>query len=212
VRRILLLLLLAALALGAWATRDRWLSRDTPAATSIETAEWEPLTPEGAERARRAIESLAADGSRTRAAEVRAGDLASFIFNELARQLPPSAENIAAAVVGDRLYIRASVKPSDLGDTGALGPLAAMLGEREQMMFGGHFRVIRTGLAEFRVGEIKVRELRIPSPLIPKIIAQIARGARPEGVSPDGLPLEIPAYIGEVAVDGRQIVLRRSAQ
>src|SRR5687767_5112228 len=98
----LVLVLLAAAA--GWFLRDKFDFADRDVATLGDTAiVWEPITAEGAERARRAIEDLGA-----RAAPVftslRPGDVSSYIFVALARQLPPSAERIESAVIGDRLH------------------------------------------------------------------------------------------------------------
>ena len=63
---------------------------------------------------------------------------------------------IEAAAINDRLYVRAVVKTSDLGASGALGPLAALLGDRERIQVGGVIRIIRPGFAELQVKEMKI--------------------------------------------------------
>ena len=206
----LVLVLLAAAA--GWFLRDRFnfRDRDTPVVSDTVVV-WEPITTEGAERAKKAIEDLGA-----RAAPVftslRPGDVSSYIFVALARQLPPSAERIESAVIGDRLHVRASVKLSDFGGAGALGPLAGFLGERETMQLGGYFHVIRPGLAEFRVTNLQLGTFAVPTNLIPRLIRGFSKGARPEGVADDGLPLVVPQYIADVRIAGGRVVLYRSPQ
>jgi hypothetical protein len=138
------------------------------------------------------------------------GDVASYIYQSLAKQLPPSADSIQAAVIGDRLYIRASVRLQDLGGTSSLGPLAGMLGEREEMQFGGTFHIVRPQLAEYEVKDIKIRDLSLPTTMIPRVLRQTERGSRPEGLSPDGLPIVVPAYLGDVRIANGRVTLYKT--
>ena len=143
-------------------------------------------------------------------ANVRAGDLASYIFIALAKQLPPSAEHTQAAVIGDRLYVKALVKLSDFGGAGALGPLAGFLADRDTVRFGGTFEMIRPGLAQFHVQEIRIHDLSVPRALIPKLVGTMGRGARPAGTAPDALPLATPPYVGDVRVGQGRVTLYKS--
>ena len=206
-----LVVVLVAAAAG-WMLRDRLsFDRDRGTVVADTAVVWEPITTEGAERARRAIDELGQRSSPVFIA-IRPGDVSSYIFVSLARQLPPSAENIEAAVIGDRLHVRASVKLSDFGGAGALGPLAGFLGERETMQLGGYFHVIRTGLAEFRVTDLRLRDFNVPSNLIPRLIRSFSKGARPAGVSDEGLPLVVPEYLADVRIANRRVVLYRNPQ
>jgi hypothetical protein len=203
--------LLVLLVVVGWFTRSRWLPmvgwKSETAATAGPT--WEPLTDAGAERTRKALAQL---GQRRGPvfANLSGGDVASYIYRALARQLPPSTDSVEAAVIGDRLYLRASVKPAELGGSAALGPFGALLGERERVQFGGAFHVIRPGLAEYQVKEIKLRELTLPQQMIPRIIGRVGRGARPEGVAADGLPLEVPEYIADIRVANGRMTLYKA--
>jgi hypothetical protein len=210
-RFILILLLLGAAVGAGWLLRDRWSTREGGDVATDSVVVWEPITVEGADRARRSIESLGQRPGRV-FANVAAGDLSSHIFIAVARTLPPSAERIEAAVIGDRLYVRATVMPSDFGGAGSLGALGGFLGERETMQLGGDFHVIRPGLAEFRVADLRIGELAVPQPLIPRLIGRFSSGARPEGVADNGLPLEIPPYLGDVRIAGGKVVLYRTPQ
>ena len=210
-RRLGCLVIVALLAIGLYFSRSRWLPMIGFGDVASKEGVWEPVTPEGAERARAAITSLAAKSGPVYA-NVRPGDLASHIFVALRRQLPKSAQNVEATVIGDRMYVRASVALSDFGGTSVLGPLAALMSDREVMMFGGTFDVLRPGLAQFRVQELKLRELSIPPRMIPKLVQRIGRGARPEGVAPDALPLEVPEHIGDTRVGQGRVTLYKNVQ
>ena len=204
-------LVLVGLAIAAaWITRDRWLHRVTGRAPATATGPvWEALTPERAARARLTLQQL----SRPTGAvftNLSGGEVASYVFESLAKQMPPSADSVEAAIIGDRLYIRASVRLNDLGGTGTLGPLAGLLADRERLQFGGTFHVLRVGMAEFQVKDIRLRDFSVPAATIPRLLRQIWRGTRPEGLSPDGLPVVIPAYLGEVRIANNTISLYKS--
>jgi hypothetical protein len=206
-----LVLLVLAVAL-AWVFRDRWLSRafrSEDAAIERAGDPWEPLTPQGAASARAALDRLGRRGSPTYVT-LRAGELASFVLQALRSQLPPSIDSLQAAAIGDRLCVRGTVKLSEIGAEKVLGGLAALLGERERIQFCGSFRLVRPGLAEFQVKELKLREFPVPTAAIPRLLRQIERGSRPEGLSPDGLPLVVPQFISAVQVSDRQVTLYRT--
>ena len=211
-RKLGCLVVIVLIAIAAFLTRDRWLrmlpgKRDTAAANA--TSVWQALTPEGAKRARTALEQLRSPRGAVYV-NVAPGDLAAYILEELAKSLPPSADSIPAAAINERLYLRAVVKTSDLGATGALGPLAALLGERERIQLGGAIRIIRPGFAELQVKEMKIGNLSVPRALIPRVIRQISRGERPADLSPDGLALKTPDYIGDVRVSSGRITMYKT--
>ena len=199
-------------------SRDGWLpavrerlgmKRPEPAPAG--DGKWAAVTPAAAARGRQQVQGLSA---RTGAvyANVAPADLAAYVYDELRRQLPPSAENVEAAVFGDQLHVRAVVKTSDLGDTRTLGPLAQFLGERDTVQFGGTLEVVRPGLAQFRVRQMKLRQLSIPAALIPQIVRRLNRGVRLDGVAADALPLQIPAYIGDVRIGRGRVTLYKTPQ
>jgi hypothetical protein len=145
-------------------------------------------------------------------ANVRAGDLASYVFTSLSRQLPASAQDVRAAVIGDRLYVKAVVSLSDFGGGKVLGPMASMLSQRDTVTFGGTFDVVRPGLAEYRVRELRFGQLSLPAGAIPKLLRQIEHGARPPGLAEDGLPLVVPEYLGDVRVKSGRVTLYKTTQ
>jgi hypothetical protein len=213
---------LVALALAAfigWLYRDRWTgfgARDEPGRDSAvvgvgREGVWQPLTAQGGERARRALEALQRPDGPT-AVVVSAPDLGAYVYQELARQLPPSADSVEATAVGDQLQVRASVRLRELGNRDLLGPLAAMLGDRERLQIGGNLRVVRPGLGELVVREIRVGQLPIPSPVIPRLLRQLSRRDRPAGLSESGLPLRLPDYVGDVRVSGGNVTISKAVR
>jgi hypothetical protein len=213
------LVALALLAAIGWLTRDRWLhliggrpaSSDSAAVATSREGVWEPLTVQGGERARGALEELQRPSGRT-VVTIGAADLGAYVYQELARQLPPSADSVEAMAAGDQLHVRTSVRLRELGGRDVLGPLAGMLGDRERLQIGGNLRVVRPGLGELVVREIRVGQLPLPSAIIPRLLRQVSRRDRPPGISESGLPLRLPDYIGEVRVAGGNVTIHKAVR
>jgi hypothetical protein len=207
--RTLLVLVLLAAAVGAgWIMRDRWgsfLAGESGERAATEVV-WEPVTSAGADRARERIGRLGIRGGPAYTA-VGPGDLTAYIIQELSEQLPPSTENAEAAVIGDRLHVRGSVRVSDFGGERELGPLAGVVGAREEVEFSGTLTRVRSELAQYRVRSLRIRELNLPSPLIPRLVRNISRGTRPPDVADDALPLAIPSYIGDIRLAAGRIMI-----
>ncbi|MBK5187346.1 MAG: hypothetical protein JJD97_03825 [Gemmatimonadaceae bacterium] len=138
---------------------------------------------------------------------VEAGDLTAFIFQQLSHQLPESARDVEAMVSGDQLLVRCSVNPSDFGDLPQLGPLAKVLGDREQVQFGGTLDIVKLGLAEYRVQSFRIHDFSVPHPMIPRLIRSYSKGARPALIAEDALPLITPVHIGDVRIKNGEITL-----
>ena len=193
---------LVILAAVAWFMRDRWLhrvpfiNRDTAAAAG--NSAWQPLTTDGAARAETALRRLEGRSGPVYV-NVAPGDLAAYIFQELSGALPRGADSVEAAAIGDQLLVRAVVPTALFGDRQSLGPVAALLGDRERVQFGGRLRILRPGLGEFKVTELTLRDFSLPKALIPRIVGQMARN-RPAEVAMDALPLRTPNHIADVRV------------
>ena len=88
---------------------------------------WEPLSQQNAVRGQNAVASL---GRRSGPvyANLTPSEAASYIFLAASKQaLPPSAQNVSAAILGDRLYVHANVNLQEIGGRKVLGPLANLL-------------------------------------------------------------------------------------
>jgi hypothetical protein len=207
-----LIVLVVAGAIG-WFTRDQWLPagfRPRPAAVA-KAPQWQPLTDAGAERTRAALDKLSLKTGPV-FQTVTGADAASYVFSELAKQLPPSTDSIQAQVNGETVSMRANVRLADIGGAGALGSLGSMFGDRERVELSGTFFVMKPGLAEFQIQNIKIGGLTIPHGMIPQLVRRLGKGERPAGVSPDGLPLPIPHYVGDIRVANGKITLYKNVE
>lgn len=212
-RRMGCLVVLLVLALGAWLTREQWLrivpgsSRDS--AVAVTEPVWEPLSPAAGARGKRAIDAMAA--ARGPAfTNLKAAEIASYVFQTAGAALPASSDSAEAAVINDVLYVRAVVPMQAIAGSGALGPLAGLLNERERVTLGGNFRVVRPGLSEFQLREVKLRDFGVPRAAIPRLVRQISRGARPAGVSEDAVAVPTPASLADVRIANRRVTLYRA--
>src|ERR1043166_3153578 len=106
-----LIVLLIVAAIG-WVTRDSWLPARLRSRTAdSRAAAWEPLTDAGADRTRAALANLS-QRSGPVFQTLSGADVSSYVFRELARQLPRSTDSIRTMVSGDKVSMRAVVKPS----------------------------------------------------------------------------------------------------
>jgi hypothetical protein len=219
IRRLGCLVLIVALAaLWYWYARVERPAAATTGSTDAVTGAsnvntgWKPLTAADAQRGRVAVEALA-QRSGPVFANLSPSEAASYIFLVVAKQLPPSARNAEASIVGDRLYVRSEVDLKDFGGAGQLGTLGMLLGSRDSVLLGGTIHMLKSGLAEFQVQEVKLGRLEVPKSLIPRLIAQMTRGKKKvDGVSETGLPMVMPPYISDVRIANGKITLYKSVK
>ena len=211
IARLGCLVLLAILAVGGWLTKDRWMHSVTgsaPVTAGAPELLWQPLSVAAGERGRRAIEAMSRP-SGPMFATLTAAEVASYVFQTAGKTLPAGADSAEAAVIDDALYVRAVVPMRQIAGSGMLGPMAGLLNDRERLSLGGTFRVVRPGLSEFRVRELKLRDFRIPSGAIPRILQQLSRN-RPAGLADDALPVPTPGALGDVRIANHRVTLYRT--
>lgn len=210
-RRLGCLVLLAVIA-AVW----YWYAHVEPSrsgkagSSSYVAGAWEPLSLPNAVKGERAVESI---GQRSGPvfANLSASEAASYIFLAASKgQLPPSAQEVSSSIMGDRLYVRTMLALNEMGVKKILGPLAGMLSERDSVVLGGTMKVIRPGLGEFLVEDVKIGALKIPSPLIPGLVGEIRRGVLPVGVAQNGFPMPLPNYISDIRITNGRITVYKN--
>lgn len=203
--------LVVLLCVALFFTRDRWMrtfGRSAPVAPTVERV-WEPLSPEAAARGRRAIDGLSAARGPV-FANLKANEIASYVVEAAGGAFPASSDSVEAAVIGDVLYVRAIVPTREIVGSGALGPLGGLLNEREMVSLGGSFHVIRPGLSEFQLRDVKLREFSVPRSAIPRLVRQLNKGKRTEGVSESGLAVPTPAALADVRIANNRVTLYKA--
>ena len=215
--RIGCLLVLALLGAGAWLTRGTWrnlvprIHRGGSETSVPHTTErtWQPLDPRAAVRSKRAIDALSSPKGPVYTT-LTASEIASYVYQLVGHSIPATADSVEAAVIGDVLYIRAIVPMKAIGASEMLGPLGGLLNERERITLGGTFHVVRPGLSEFRVREIKLRDFRVPSAAIPRLVRQLTKGKHTDGIDADALPVATPATLGDVRIANNRVTLYKT--
>ncbi len=210
-----LVIIILLVAVWYWYARVERPASVTPtatgaAATSVSSG-WQPLTAADAERGRVAVQSLERQSGPV-FANLTPAQAASYIFTVVAKQLPPSAKNAEASITGNRLYVRSDVELKDFGGAKTLGPLGMLLGERDSVRLGGTINMLRPGLAEFLVQEVKLGRVEVPTALIPRLLTQMKKAKTVEGVSQNGLPMVMPPYISDVRISNGKITLYKSVR
>jgi hypothetical protein len=218
-RRLGCLVFLLIIAVIAWFNRGRLEETyrryagdrisTSPSSSTVAKGGWEPLTDVKATQGKARVEALSSKTGPV-FANLTPGEASSYIFLEAAKQLPSSSQNIETSVKDDRLYVRANVDLKDFGGSAVLGPLAGMLGTRDTVQLGGTIHVLRPGVGEFEVKDVKVGSFPIPTSLIPKLISRMRKGTMPEGLAPDALPMKLPTYIGDVRIGNGRIVVYKN--
>lgn len=142
-----------------------------------------------------------------------AGDLAGFLAAGLSRSLPRSSIDPQVAIAGDRVLLRAVVNLRDFAGEGAFGSIigAAMNG-RDTLWLSGTLDAVRPGLAQYRVRELRLKRVDVPPRVIPGLVGTLRRRVNADSLSPDGLPIPMPAFVSDVRVSGGRVTLYRAAR
>ena len=112
------------------------------------------------------------------------------------------------AVVQDgMLYIRTRIRLADLGGKDALGPLARMLNDTEPLMVAGTLSAVRPGLAQFRLKEVAVRDLKVPRSAVGPLVRRWGPAPRPDGLASDGLPVTLPNDVVDLRLADGMVTL-----
>ncbi len=202
------LVMIVLLGFVAWITRDRWTGyfHAGPPATATAPVHWEPLTLAGAKRAEAALDTL-----RTLQGpvfqNVAPGDASAYVVQVLVGRLPDESDSAEAAVVGDELWVRARVHVKALGGSNVLGSIAAALADRERLTLAGTFHVVKPGLTEYQVKQMAIGKVRVPGPIVPKVLARLSHGAHLDSVSADALAIPTPRYLVDIRVTEGHLTL-----
>lgn len=208
------LVLIVVGGVAAWFTRDQWLPRigfetaaSTRAADAAGGVDFQPISNSAAERAAEAVGSLSA---RRGYVTLSGADASSWIVSRFVERVPAGAEVVEAAVVDDRLELRAEVPLGDLGSVEGLGPLREFVGATERIRVSGRLEMVSPGLAQFRVERMRVRNWSVPPAVVPVLLREVWRGERPDGLAPAAIGIEVPDDVGQIRVEGGQVIIYRT--
>jgi len=202
-RRVGCLILLLLLAGGAYYW---WMVRTTTSSSAAGV--WKPVTPADAAAGARAVQALQAPRGKV-FANLTPAQAVAYLVQETAKELPSSATGVEAMVSGDQLHVRAVISLDQLGGAKALGPLATMLGSRDTVQLAGRVDLLRPGMAQMHVTQVRVGSLNLPAQMVPRLISQIRRQS-PPGIASDALALPLPPYIGDVRIANGKVTLYKN--
>jgi len=183
-------------------------SMSTAPARGLANARWQPVEDAAFSSAQTRLTRLGQRGGPP-TVTLEAGELASFLVQPFARQLPASAQGAVVAVVDDMVYVKSEIPLEDFGGSAILGPLAGALDRKDTIIIGGNFDLIAPGRAQFRIREVIVGEFSVPRPLVPRLISATRRGLVGDDFTDDGYPVELPPYVGDVRISRGQITVYR---
>ena len=203
-----------AIAVALYLARDSWRpltarlgGHDDPLPADT-AAMWQRVDQPSAARGEHAVRTLAAPRGPVYV-NVRPGELASYAFLSLTDALPATLRDAQTTVVGDRIHIRSVVSPADFA--GVLGgAVRSVLHARDTLRLAGTIDVLRPGLAQFRVRDVQIGSVPVPTALIPRVVARFRQGDTPSGVASDAMPIPLPPYIGDVRVGRGRITLYKA--
>jgi hypothetical protein len=202
-RRVGCLAVLLVIGVAGWLTRDEWLPRlvgDPADEATVADAEWSAVTRAAAEAGRAKVARLAASDAPAGVALLPA-EVAGYVLDDVLRQLASTAQGVEAAVIGDRVYVRAAVRLQDFGAE-VLGPLGDLRSERDTLMFGGTFGVLSPGVGQFRVADMRLGQFTLPQAVVPRLLRRLQgdSASRPAGLADDALAIPLPPGIVELRV------------
>lgn len=224
-RRFISLVIFAVVVVAAFFTRDLWLPRLRTAlgdagrasgalADSAETKAdtgWRALSFVDTDRGRKQLARLTQRGGPAYVS-LNAADFAAAALDSLGAQLPASADSVQVRAVGSEFQVRARVRLGDLGGKAVLGPLGAMVGERERLVLGGVLEPgTRPGVAHFRLTRVQVGDFPIPAPVVPRLVSALNRQKAAPGADPAAMAITLPPGVGDVRVANGRITLYRAA-
>ncbi len=184
-------------------------SMSTAPARGLATARWQPIEDAAFQPVQSRLLRMTQRGGPA-TVTLEAGELASFLVQPFAQQLPTSASGAMVAVVDDMVYVKAEVPLEDFGGPSILSQLVGSLERKDTIIIGGHFDLISPGRAQFRIREVVIGEFSVPRPLVPKLINATRRGIVGVDITDDAYPLELPPYVGDVRISRGQITVYRA--
>ncbi|MDH5233723.1 MAG: hypothetical protein OEW77_02115 [Gemmatimonadota bacterium] len=205
-------MLLLVLGAAGWAYRGVWvpkaremISARAPGASP----DWAPVTKAGAGRAEARISTLGEKGGPA-SVTVDAADFAAWVLAPALDVIGQSDDAPKALIQGDTLFLTTRIRLADVGGKGSLGPVAQMFNETEPLLIGGRVEQVRSGLGQYRMSTVALRELKVPAAGISRLITRWGTAGRPAGLASDALPIVLPAYVGDLRIAKGRVTLTRA--
>jgi len=197
--------ILGALALAWWfrepimSTAARWFGRSQALPPVADTAVGAP-TPSATASGKAKVGNLRTSAGPD-SVVLTPNEVASLIGAGIDWNVRKMYDSLRVELQEGRLILHARLDTRAL-PPGTLGPFAGMFGEHEPLRMAGTLSIDRPGTALYNIGEITLRGIEIPSPVVHSIAKQMA-GASPSGA----VPLKVDPAVSDVKVHTTGVVL-----
>ncbi|QJR35552.1 hypothetical protein [Gemmatimonas groenlandica] len=142
---------------------------------------------------------------------LRAPDLAGVLATGMSKLLPASATRPEVAIVDEQVLVRTVVELRDVAGDGALrGLLGVALDGRDTLRMAGTLDLVRPGLAEYRVRELRIKGIDVPPRLIPALVGAMHRAVTADSLPSDALPIPLPKAVADVRVANGKVTLYKA--
>ncbi len=142
---------------------------------------------------------------------LRAPELAGVLAAGMSKVLPASAARPDVAIVDEQVLVRTVVELRDIAGDGALrGLLGVALDGRDTLRMAGTLDLVRPGLAEYRVRELRIKGIDVPPRLIPSLIEAMHRAVTADSLPSDALPIPLPKAVADVRVANGKVTLYKA--
>jgi hypothetical protein len=202
------LILIVCIGVGAWVTRAMWLPASFREHPPVAANMWQPISQAGAARTRAALDKLSQPRGPVYQS-ISAGDVASLAFAETIGQ-KGQVDSVEARISGAAMLIRGQVTTGNLRDK--LGPLAGIMKERETVELVGTFNMLQPGIGEFVVNRAMIGQVTLPAGMVPRLVREIDKHPRPEGVADNALPLQVPTYVSDIRIANGKVTVYKNVK
>ncbi len=140
-----------------------------------------------------------------------AGELAAMLAAPLRGQLPESATGLQLAMQDNRLLVRSVI---DLGEVAGDGTLGRLLGTalsgRDSLRVAGTLDLLRPGVAQYRVEQLRLKGVDVPPRLIPTVLGALRRDSTTDGLAGDGLAIPLPRAVADLRLAKGRLTLYKA--
>lgn len=196
--RLVVLLVVAALAAVAWVHRDDLLGLVDRARGAGGTS------PELAAQADEKLAALGDEDGVTRVALDQA-ELQSLIDYRWAGFLPPDVVNPRVGLEDGHVTLQAGVATARFGRVAELKEIIAFLPDTTDLRAVGTFVPLDSAHVALEVHELGAASIPVPGRLIPTVLSRFRRSDAP-GLAPNAVAVPLPPGISNVFVSGDSLV------
>lgn len=134
-----------------------------------------------------------------------ADEVASLVQSRLTLSARQAVDSLQVLLSEDRVTLRGDIR-LELFSRDLLGPLAELLGSRQQLLMAGPVALRDTGMLAWQCDEFVIRAFPFPPSAIPKMVNRMTGGTGGAFLIP------VPPTVGEIRVRADGITLYRQAR